>query len=183
MTFLLLASISLAQKKEEPASWQLDSMRQVVLSPKLKLYDQRVEKFTSLISATSDKKRIKEYAHQLAQVSDAFQDDIATLFDCSYGPGGGVYMGMGMGPWGFYPGVGGYMYSYPYNTYTQGGTFDCLPAVYYEVDRVKRYANNMRLMTSQRNVRKKLEFIRNKMDLLKKIESEKPPVAHELSVK
>lgn len=180
---MLLARITLAQKKEEPAVWKLDSMRQVVLAPKLKLYDQRVEKFTSLISGTTDKKLIKQYAHQLAQVSDAFLDDIASLFDCGYGPGGGVYMGMGLGPWGFYPGVGGYMYSYPYNTYATGGTFDCLPAVYYEVDRVKRYSNNIRFNSSQRNVRKKLEFIQAKMEILKKIESEKPPEAHELSVK
>lgn len=181
MIFLLLASISLAQKKEEPALQQLDSMRQVILAPKLKLYDQRVEKFMELISATNNKKLIKAYAKQIAQVSDAFESDIASLFDCGYGPGnGGMYVGTGFGPWGFYPGVGGYMYAYPY---ARNGTFDCLPDVYYQVDRVKRFANNMRLISTRGNVHKKLDLIQKKIELLKKIEQEKPPVAHELSAK
>jgi len=150
---MLLCGTILSQQNKNPRR-ELDSLRQIVIGPKLKLYDQQVEKFTSRINGTKDKHRIKQYAKEIVLVSKTFEDEIAVLYDNgnSYSRGN-VYFGagIGMGPW-IYPGMGGWIYpgSYGYNN---------LPPLFYDVDRVRKYANNMRLFTGSSNVNKKLGYI------------------------
>jgi len=179
---VLLSCIALGQNDKEGARAQLDSMRQLVLIPKLKLYNQRVEKITKMISSTKDKRCVKQYAKNLVQVSETFQDAIASLYDCGLGGRGrgSVSVGIGFGPW-FYPGFGGYMYGYPYDGYGFG--YDCLPPLFYDVEKVRGYAKSIRLRSTPANVSRKLEFIDLQLDLLKKIEKEKPGEASGVSVR
>jgi hypothetical protein len=119
---------------------------------------QQVEKFESQMNGTTQKKYLKQYAHEIVQVSNAMEDQMELLYDYN-SPRGNFYFGAGMGPWGFSPGLG--MMGYPGNYYST------LPPVYYEIDRVKRYANNLRLFTWPRNVNRKETFIHQEIDVLK----------------
>lgn len=172
IALMFCGCITLAQSGKEDAKEQLDSLRQLVLAPKLRMYEQRLEKFTSLVARSDKKACIKQYAKQIVLVSDAFQDDLETLYDCHYYPSNsGMYVGMGYG-W-LYPGFGGYSYSYPYDRYVGPG-YDCLPQLFYEIDRIKRCANSIRLLSSKHNVDKKLNGIRQEIEILKSLEEAQP---------
>lgn len=183
LIFILFWASMLGQSENREARAQLDSMRQAVLNPKLKLYNQRLEKLTAMINQSSEKRCIKQYARQIVQVSDAFQDNIASLYDCGLDPwqGGGWHMGFGMGPW-FYPGFGWYAYPYGYYPYSGYYTYDCMPQLFHEVDRIKKYANSMRVLSSRANVSRKMGYLQQEMELLKRIE-ENPDVVPGVTVR
>jgi hypothetical protein len=163
LLLLLFSAMSLAQNRYKDPRAQLDSLRSVVLAPKMKLYDQQVEKFTHLIKNSTDKRCIKRYAKQLVNVSESMQETIASLYDCGLGSNrGGLYLGAGMGPW--YPGYGGYMFNYPYDGY---GYDNCLPQMFYEIDKIKRSANKMRLNARHANVNKRVADIDSRMEWLR----------------
>lgn len=164
--FILLCSIGMGQNRMRDPLQQLDSMRQAILTPKLKQYDQDVENLTAQISATHDKKQIKVYAKQIATLSNRFEDDIAVLYDYAYQRGmrGGFSMGIGTGPW-IYPGMGGWVY--PGGYYPGGYSYAYLPPLYYDVDRIKHYANNMRVFSGSKNVRREIGNIEKRVSRFK----------------
>jgi hypothetical protein len=166
--FILMCSIGMSQNKIRDPVRQLDSLREVILTPKLKQYDQDVEGLTAQINATHDKKRIKVYAKEIAKLSNRFEDDIAVLYDYAYQRGlrGGFSMGIGAGPW-IYPGMGGWMY--PGGYYPGGYSYAYLPPIYYDVDHIKRYANNMRMFSGSRNVRREVGNIEKRVEGFKKM--------------
>lgn len=173
LAFLLCGAIALGQNTKDDPRRQLDSMRAEILAPKLRKYVQQVEKFEQQMSHAAGKKQRKEYAHEIAQVSDAMEDQVASLYDGYSSPRGTFYLGGGIGPWGFYPGLG--MMGYPGNYY-----YANLPPVYNDIDRIKRYANNMRMFTWPRNVRRKEVYIKDQLDILK---TETASAEHPVSVK
>lgn len=148
---------------------QLDSLRQVILTPKLKQYDQDVENLTAQISATHNKKQIKVYAKEIAKLSNRFEDDIAVLYDYAYQRGlrGGFSMGIGAGPW-IYPGMGGWMYGGG-GYYPGGYSYAYLPPIYYDVDHIKHYANNMRLFSGSKNVKREVGNISKRVEGFRKM--------------
>ena len=165
MTFILLSAISLGQNRYKDPKAQLDSLRGVVLTPKLEQYDQQVEKYVHLISSSGEKACRKQYAKQLVNVTESMQETIAALYDCGLGSSrGGLYLGAGMGPW--YPGFGGYAFNYPYDGY---GYDNCLPQMFYELDKIKRSANKMRLNARHANVERRLADIRSRMEWLRSL--------------
>jgi hypothetical protein len=52
--------------------------------------------------------------------------------------------------------------------------------VYNDIDRIKRYANNMRMFTWPRNVRRKEVYIKDQLDILK---TETTSAEHPVSAK
>lgn len=160
LLFVLFSAISLSQNRYKDPRAQLDSLRELVLAPKLEQYDQQVEKYIHLIRNTDDKACIRLYARQLVNVSESMEETIAALYDCGMGSSrGGLYLGAGFGPW--YPGYGGYLYNYPYDGY---GYDNCLPQLFYEVGKVKRSAGKMRVNARRANVTRRLTDITQRMD-------------------
>jgi hypothetical protein len=160
LVFLLYGAIALSQNRQEDLRTKLDSMRTEILIPKLREYVQQVEKFESQMSHTTQKDHLKQYAREIVQVSNTMENQVAALYNSSDYQGGNFYFGAGMGPWGVYPSM--VMMGYPGNFY-----YTNLPPVYYDIDRVKHLANNMRLFTWPGNVRRKETFIQQKLDILK----------------
>ena len=160
LVLLLSSAIALSQNKQNDPRRQLDSMRIEILMPKLRKYVQQVEKFEVQMNNATQKKYLKQYAREIVQVSNAMEYEVESLYDSyAYQPGN-FYFGAGMGPWGFYPSIG--MMGYPGNFY-----YTNLPPVYYDIDRVKRFANNMRFFTWPRNAQRKEAFIQQELDILK----------------
>jgi hypothetical protein len=160
LVFLLCSAIALSQNRQDDLRRQLDSMRTEVLIPKLRNYVQQVEKFELQMNSVAQKKDLKLYAREIVEVSNVMENQVATLFNSYDYQGGNFYFGAGMGPWGFYPSI--VMMGYPGNFY-----YTNLPPVYYDIDRIKHLANNMRMFTWPGNVRRKETFIKQKVDVLK----------------
>src|ERR1700758_2919256 len=145
LAFLLCSAIALSQNRQDDLRRQLDSMRTEVLMPNLGKYVQQLEKYELQMSNTTQKNYVKQYAGEIVQISDAMENQVASLYNSPDYARGNFYFGTGMDPWGFYPGV--VMLGYPGNFY-----YTNLPPVYYDIDRVKHFANNLRFFTWPRNV-------------------------------
>ncbi|MGZ3863516.1 MAG: hypothetical protein ACXVPN_08850 [Bacteroidia bacterium] len=173
IAFFLSSLIALSQNIKDDPRRVLDSMRTEVIIPRLRKYVQQVEKLETEMKSVSQKRQQKEYAREIVQISNNMENQVASLYrDYGY-PQSNFYFGMGMGPWGFYPGMG--MMGYPGNFY-----YTDLPPVYYDIDKVKHFANNLRFFTWPRNVRRKEAFIQHKLDVLKE---ETGMVEHPVSVR
>ncbi|MGZ3866441.1 MAG: hypothetical protein ACXVC6_10720 [Bacteroidia bacterium] len=160
LAFLLFSAIALSQNIKDDPRRLLDSMRTEVLIPRLRKYVQQVEKLETQMKSVSQKRQLKEYAREIVKMSNNMEGQVASLYrDYGY-PQSNFYFGMGMGPWGFYPGMAAM--GYPGNYY-----YTDLPPVYYDIDKVKDFANNLRFFTWKRNVRRKEQFIEHELEILR----------------
>lgn len=200
IAFVLSFAISLGQSTPEASGRdpheQIDSFRNALLAPKLKQYGQRAERLTELIGQSTDKRCTRQLANRLADLSNNFMGEVASLYECyAPAPGTDFYVGAGFNPW-YNPGLGGfavydpfyrpyfgpYYSGYGYYPYSRSGyNFDCLPTLFYDVAKVKKYANSMSTFANQRNVSRKLGLIEQRLEMIKQMvptgEREAEPVS------
>lgn len=76
MLFLLICGIASAKTKNE-----IDSLRQTVLIPKIRIYHAQINEYTALIKATGDTDLKKYYAKKIIAKSNSLEEEIKELFD------------------------------------------------------------------------------------------------------
>jgi hypothetical protein len=135
--FLLVSRISQASTTDE-----LDSLRKVILQPKLQEFNTLINNYTASIKNTKDKKSIKLLAIQIIDASDDLMSDIRGLYGFKHvsvvTP---VYVGANV-QIAMYPNVGGFIFPTSYST------VGSLPDLYEELAYIKDYAWRIRLKTT-----------------------------------
>ncbi len=142
---------------------QLDSLRKVVLAPKIIKYQSEVEEFTKLINATNDKTQIRFYAKQIIEISNVMYDNIKELYGvrtkASMQP---IYVGEGSSSV-LYSNIGGFIY--PVINVKVGS----MPDVGEEVDYIKEYAWKLRLALNTEMVKRNVININKRNSELRNI--------------
>lgn len=110
---------------------QLDSLRQVILKPKLEVYNNQIKEYTRSISQTTDKSLIKKYAKQIFALTRNLQSEIKELYGYSYkGVTNPIYVGTQItSP--LYPVAGQFMFV---TNYVSTGS---LPDVDKQIEKIK----------------------------------------------
>jgi len=146
--FSLISGITLAG-----VASKLDSLRKVVLTPKLREYHVLVTNYTSSINGTKDKAIIKSLAKQIIEASNLLMEDIRELYGYkNVSKVNPVYIGANTKT-AIYPNVGGFIFP---TTYT---TIGSLPSLYEQIEYIKDYAWRIRLHTSPSLVQKNIARI------------------------
>lgn len=158
MFFLLSSGIAFAGIGNE-----LDSLRKVVLIPKIQKYQSVVEEYTKLIDLTNDKSDRKYYAKQIIDASNVMYDDIKELYGVKtkskIQP---VFVGVDSKSV-LYPNVGGFIYPI---VHVKVGS---MPDVSEEVDYIKEYAWKIRLALNDNMVKKNINNINKRNSILKNV--------------
>jgi len=141
--FSLISGITLAG-----AASKLDSLRKVVLTPKLREYHVMVTNYTASIKNTNDKVKIKSLAKEIIIASNSLMEEIRELYGYkNVSKVNPVYVGVTTQTT-IYPNIGGFIFP---TTYTTVGS---LPDLYEEIEYIKDYAWRIRLHTSTSLVQK-----------------------------
>lgn len=145
--FSLISGITLAG-----VASKLDSLRKIILAPKLREYHITVTNYTASIKNTNDKLKIKLLAKQIIVASNALMEEIRELYGYkNVSKVNPVYIGANVQT-SIYPNIGGYIFP---TTYTTVGS---LPNLYEQIEYIKDYAWRIRLHTSpslvQRNIKR-----------------------------
>lgn len=129
----------------------LDSLRQIVLMPKIVDFQKKVKTYSELISTTQDAVQRKHYAKLIINETNFVKETIKELYGygtvSSISP---VYIGANSVS-AMYPNVGGFIFPVTYSTV---GT---LPNIYDEIDYIKGYAWRIRVAVNKSMVEKNLE--------------------------
>ncbi len=146
--FLLINGITFASSNKE-----LDSLRQLLLKPKISKYQQQITTYTNLIATTNDKAKLKSYAKQIVDLSNDLLDDIESIYEYRIvRKRSSVYVGKNFSS-ALYPNVGGFIH--PVNYITVGS----LPDLHDEVAYIKDYAWRIRIFTKDEVVKRNVTRI------------------------
>jgi len=146
--FLLIGKITLASTES-----QLDSLRKIVLQPKLQNFTLKISNYVSSIKSETDKKKIKQLAEEIIEASDELMYDVRCLYGykqvSTINP---VYVGANVQTT-LYPNVGGFIFPTTYST------VGSLPHLYDHLAYIKDYAWRIRLKTSSALITRNLARI------------------------
>lgn len=141
------------------ANHTLDSLRQVVLSPKLESYQKTIKAYTDQINGSTNKTDTKYFAQKIIDASNDLMDEIRELYGCKttseITP---VYVGANAQT--IYPNLGGYIFPVTYTTVGKK------PDVYEEIDYIKSYAWKIRMTGSGKIVNRNVKKIEAKRSVL-----------------
>jgi len=155
MSFLLVSGMTFARVNRE-----LDSLRRLVLAPKIEKYQKQVAVYAQLMRNTNDKVTLKYYAKQIIDLSKDLQDDIKEIYGFRVASVvNPVYVGQNVQTV-FYPNMGGFIF--PVTTVKTGS----LPNLYDELSYIKDYAWRIRIMTKAEVVKKNLSKLDCRNDKL-----------------
>jgi hypothetical protein len=109
---------------------QLDSLRELIVKPKLETYCEQISRLANLVDGAKDLETRQNYGLQMLRITRDFQDEIKDLYgystDSKITP---IYVGTGSSA--IYPVVGGFIF--PVTTTTWGK----LPDWYAELENIK----------------------------------------------
>lgn len=134
----------------------LDSLRQVVLTPKIKEFQNKIKAYSGFMNKAERASERNYYAKLIIRESDDLKETIKEIYGygtvSSISP---VYVGAGATT-AMYPNVGGFIFPVTYST------VGSLPNLYDEIDYIKGYAWRIRLAMNDRMAEKNLERINNR---------------------